>query len=120
MNGYLVIDPLMVVAAAVSAFQDMIIEYFGVGFPSWNVQFSLFSLRRAWKILTVILHCSVASTLNWLELLAVCEYWMRVNSDSASESLRFTVALFHRMLSVMQYSVGRQKDILLFASWWPK
>ena len=34
MNGYLVIDPLMVVAAVVYAFQAMIIEYFGVGFPS--------------------------------------------------------------------------------------
>ena len=34
MNGYLVIDPLMVVAAIVSASQDTFIEYFGVGFPS--------------------------------------------------------------------------------------
>ena len=59
MNGYLVICLLMIVAAVVFAFQDMIIEYFGVDFPSWNVQFSLSSLRRAWKSWNPTLQCGL-------------------------------------------------------------
>ena len=39
---------------------------------------------------------------------------MRVNSDSASESLRFTVALFHRLLSAMQHIQLVDKNIFYY------